>query len=74
MLTTNKTANIQGQSKVGDTAVAYLSANIQSDNSLAINVSIGNIALYSENQEDVDTDIQTFMANAILTAQGNVEA
>ena len=72
MLTTTKTANISGQSKVGDTVVAYLSANIQSDGSVSISKTIPNVALYVKNQTDVETDIKAFEADVLSTSDGGI--
>jgi len=69
MLTTTKTANINGQSKVGDVVVAYLGANIQSDGSVSFSKTIPNVALYIKNQT---ANVKDFEAQAIAVAQGGI--
>ena len=69
---TNRTASISGQSAVGDSTVAYLGANIQSNGAVSINITISDTALYTQNQTAVDADIKAFQADAITTAQGGI--
>ena len=72
MLTTTKTANINGQSNIGDVVAAYLGANIQSDGSVSISKTIPNVALYTKNQTDIEVDVKAFEAQAIAVAQGGI--
>jgi hypothetical protein len=69
-LTSTKTSNMSGQSKVGDTVAAYLSANLQSDGSMSITKTFPSIATYAANQTAVDADIVSFEAQAINMAKG----
>lgn len=69
---TNRTANISGQSTVGDAVVAYLGANIQSNGSVSISITINDTTLYAKNQTAVDADIKAFQADVVSTAQGGI--
>jgi len=72
MLTTTKTANINGQSKIGDVVAAYLGANIQSDGSVSLSKTIPNVALYTKNQVAIEADVKDFETQAIAVAQGGI--
>ena len=60
MLTTVKTINLNGESKIGGTTVAYLSANITEAGNSTISKSIANIDLYNANRTEVRNDISAF--------------
>lgn len=67
-----RTANLSGQSKVGDTVVAYLGASIQGNNSVSVNVTVNDVSAYRANKAAVDADTLAFQADVIAIAEENV--
>lgn len=69
-LTSTKTSVITGQSKVGDTIIAYLNANLQADGTLSITRTIPDVTIYTTNQTAVDADVAAFETAAVNMAKG----
>lgn len=60
MLSTTKSVNLSGTSKVNESIVAYLSGSVSETGQPSMNVSITNRDLYKENIDTVKADIDEF--------------
>ena len=62
MLNVTKSVNLNGESKIGEVTVAYLSANVTKEGNTTTSKNISNQELYQANRVEVRKDIADFEA------------
>jgi len=70
MLTTTRTAQMNGQSKILEVVGAHLNANIQADGSVSIIKTIPDVTFYNDNKTAIDADVKSFEEQALLVSIG----